>query len=432
MLSKKNISNWGNYPSVETEELVTTDNIKLKEFIISSETLIARGNGRSYGDASLSKRVFSTLTRNKIRSFDEDLGIIDCESGVLLSDILAQIIPKGWFLEATPGTKFITVGGAVAANVHGKNHHQQGCFGESILSLEIMTEIGESYSCSAKENSALFYQTIGGMGLTGIILGAKFKLQRITSTSIKYKNAVANNLSELMDLFEKNKNTPYSVAWIDCLAKGPSKGRGIFMSGKHENSDDVAVNSSIAPLSYRSKSTLNIPFYVPSFVLSALTIKLFNIFYFNKQKSKPTEGLTTINQFFYPLDGIRNWNRIYGRKGFVQYQCVFPLGKSKEGLEEILEAVQGHSLPPFLTVLKLFGKASEKSPWSFPVEGYTLAMDFKFHKGIQELVDKLDAIVQKHGGKVYLAKDALSCKEVAFVPKSRNEKFSSIQSKRLS
>lgn len=432
MSNKSNISNWGKYPVVEASIVETNDLVVLESQIKIASSIIARGNGRSYGDASLNEVVFSTKKLNKINFFDREKGIIECESGVTLAVVLDLIVPQGFFLEVTPGTKFITIGGAIAADVHGKNHHQKGCFSQSLISFRLMTDSGDIKKCSRVENKELFFQTIGGMGLTGVILSAQFNLYPISTSYISYKNYSANNLEALIKLFEEHKSEPYSVAWIDCLARGEKKGRGVFMAGKHTEYSDLPTKYVKAPLFYNSTFKLKIGFNFPSYVLSPFTIKLFNRYYYAKNKLKTDTGVVSLNSFFYPLDSIESWNKIYGKNGFIQYQCVLPIATSKAGLETILDLVGRHSMPPFLTVLKLLGPSNEESPWSFPIEGYTLAMDFKMHKGIEELVCNLDKIVRKYNGRVYLAKDAMSCKEVIENPKSKTGKFSSVQSKRLS
>ncbi len=427
MSEKRKIANWGNYPSIESNVLEADNLDALQSIINKNQDIIARGNGRSYGDASLNSTVFSTLQLNQIISFDEDKGIIECESGVMLSDILEKTIPKGYFLEVTPGTKYITVGGAIASDVHGKNHHHKGCFSSCLMDLKLLDENGSITTCSREENQDLFYHTIGGMGLSGIIISARFKLQPITTSFITYHNEVANDLKSLMSCFTRHQESPYSVAWIDCL----SKGRGFFMSGRHADNHELPEKFRTTPLKAGFKSKFNIPFNFPSFALSRFTIKCFNFLYYHKQKIKKEKGITTLDKFFYPLDSINNWNRIYGKKGFIQYQCVFPLESSEQGLESILDLVKKHSTPPFLTVLKLMGDADPKAPWSFPMKGYTLAMDFKVHSSLPKLVQLMDQVVSKYGGRIYLAKDAMSGKDVIITPPS-GKKFSSIQSKRLS
>jgi decaprenylphospho-beta-D-ribofuranose 2-oxidase len=432
MSNKSNISNWGNYPSVTADVIETNDIELLKKKIQETHSILARGNGRSYGDASLNEVVFSTKRLNNIYFIDAEKATIKCDAGVDLATILEKIIPKGLFLEVTPGTKFITVGGAIAADVHGKNHHHKGCFSQQLISLTLLTEKGEVKTCSKEENKELFFQTIGGMGLTGIILTAHFKLKRITSSFISYQNQCASDLNELIAFFHKHKDQPYSVAWIDCLAKGSKKGRGVFTSGKHIEHVDLPIKLTNKPLNYQPKFKFKIGFNFPSFVLSTFTIKLFNKYFFAKNKRKKAAGITTVDSFFYPLDSIKNWNKIYGKNGFIQYQCVLPIGTSQVGLEKILDIVSQHSTPPFLTVLKLLGEANKESPWSFPMEGFTIAMDFKIHKGIEALIQNLDNIVNEYDGRVYLAKDAMSSKDVIVKPTITSSKFSSVQSKRLS
>ena len=425
------ISNWGNFPIIKANVHTPKNASDASEILKSSKSIIARGMGRCYGDAALNNEILSTLAFNQIISFDSENGIIECESGVTFSEILDLVQPKGFFFEVTPGTKFISVGGAIAANVHGKSHHSNGCMGDHVIELSLLAENQEIVTCSPTENAELFHQTIGGMGLTGIILSAKFKLHRITTAYIKYENKVANNIEELFNLFEEDHNNRYSVAWIDTLAKRNQKGRGIYFAGNHAQLEELPNADQSSPLKHNPKKGINIPFQLPSFTLNPLSIALFNKRYF-KKNSKNLEGITTIEAFFYPLDSVKNWNRIYGKNGFIQYQFVLPMEQSLVGMKEIIDFLSSYKTPPFLTVLKKFGPASKTSPWSFPMSGYTLAVDVKHHKGIENLVAQLDQLVAKYKGRVYLAKDALSSSSVAKPIPFPNTKFSSIQSKRLS
>jgi FAD/FMN-containing dehydrogenase len=234
MKVKQKITNWGKYPAVETDMVATSDFGRIRKIINESRTIIARGNGHSYGDNSLNKeKIFSTLKLNKFIAFDKQNGIFECESGVLLADILDVIVPEGFFLPVTPGTKLITVGGAIGANVHGKNNHSEGCFGNYILSCSIMVESGDIKTCSTSENSELFWNTVGGMGLTGIILSAQFTLKRIETAYIRQQVIKAKNLNEIFTYFEELNSWTYSVAWIDCLQRGKSVGRSILTVGEH-------------------------------------------------------------------------------------------------------------------------------------------------------------------------------------------------------
>lgn len=396
---KKLITNWNNYPVVEASE-VSFDYEKeiLKKWEQSS---IAHGNGRCYGDASLSSAVVNTLRYDKILAFDEFNGVITCQSGLLLSDLLQVIVPRGWFLPVTPGTKFITVGGAVASDVHGKNHHVDGSFSRHVVSMSVLTGTGETYVCSESKYPDLFWATCGGMGLTGIILDVKFALKRINTAYIRQKQIKARNLDEIMNLFQQNPDSTYSVAWIDCLKTGRNFGRSILMVGEHATVDEVKHDKVLEP---KEKALITVPFYFPSFILNGFSVKIFNTLYYAKNYQRTMEGIVHYDGFYYPLDSILNWNRIYGRKGFVQYQFVLPLESSRNGLIDIMTRITRRGTGSFLAVLKLFGE--QNNLISFPMKGYTLALDFPIKDGLFEFLDELDKIVADYGGRIYLSKDA--------------------------
>lgn len=425
----KKISNWGNYPLVE-KEMISEDNIeKIKSFVRERDEVIPRGNGRCYGDASLGEHIFSTKRLNKFISFDRLNGIIECESGVLLSEILEVSVPEGYFLCATPGTKFISVGGAVASDVHGKNHHAEGCFSECVIEFNLMNAKGEILTCSREENSDLFWATIGGMGLTGIILSVKFKLKNIETPYIRQESIKAENLDEIFKLFEESESWTYNVAWIDCLQTGKNIGRSILMRGEHALSAEVP---SSLPKVLKKKFKPTIPFYFPGFVLNNLSVKIFNWLYFNKQRAKMIKNFIDYETFFYPLDLLNDWNKIYGKKGFIQYQMVIPKEKGKEGMKEILETIAKSGNGSFLAVLKLFGKNNPQAYNSFPMEGYTLALDFKVNSKLKQLVEDLDEIVERFGGRIYLTKDSMSKPSlVNYLQNVGKEKFISLQRKRI-
>lgn len=426
MSEQKHIANWGNYPKIKSNVLEPGNSDELIQLVQTTGTVIARGNGRSYGDASLGDNIISTLKLNSIIEFDPTHGTIECEAGILLDQIIREIVPKGYFLNVTPGTKFITLGGAIAANVHGKNHHKEGSFIRSLISLKLINEQGDIVFCSRSENAELFYQTVGGMGTTGIILSAKISLKPIETPYIKYENFIGNNLDEMLQLFEQNNASTYSVAWIDCLAGG----KGVLICGEHATQQDLPEK--LKKKRYSTDKQKNVPFYFPSFTLSNFSIQLFNKFYFRRKKQQPKIGYATIDAFFYPLDSIHHWNRIYGKNGFIQYQFVLPEANAKNGLKAVFELLNSQNRQPFLTVLKVFGEENEPTNHSFPMKGVTLAMDFKYTSGTEQLVKKLDKIVKQYNGRIYLAKDALSGKDVAILPKRTTDKFTSLQTKRLS
>ncbi|MEA1848460.1 MULTISPECIES: FAD-binding oxidoreductase [unclassified Chryseobacterium] len=426
------VTNWGNYPIVEKEMRSEDSFQKIKEFVLTHNEVIARGNGRCYGDASLGEYIFSTKKLNKFISFDRLNGIIECESGVLLSDVLEIAVPQGYFLYVTPGTKFVSVGGAIASDVHGKNHHSEGCFSEYVIEFKLMIENGDIITCSREENSEKFWSTIGGMGLTGIILTAKFRLKNIQTAYIRQESIKAENLDEIFRLFEESESWTYNVAWIDCLQKGKNIGRSILMRGEHAFQHELPQKFRDQPLRLKKKFEPKVPFYFPGFVLNAFTVKIFNYFYFKKQSKKEVTDFIDYETFFYPLDFVKDWNRIYGKSGFIQYQMMIPKEKGKEGMRKILETIANSGNGSFLAVLKLYGKENPQAYNSFPFEGYSLALDFKVNSKLRKLIDRLDDIVEEYHGKIYLTKDSMSRSSLTnYLKNVQSSKFVSLQHKRI-
>lgn len=428
------LRSWGNYPRIDGNSYRAKSEQTVRKLLEASKEYISYGNGRSYGDSALAEHMIHVLPQNYMLDFDETTGVLHLQAGVLLSEILDVFAPRGWFLMITPGTKYITIGGAIASDIHGKNHHRKGCFSECVLSFRLMLADGSIVECSRELNRELFRATCGGMGLTGIILDARVRLKKIESCFIEQTVIKTKNLQETFEAFEKYNDVPYSVAWIDCLAKGKGLGKCLLMVGDFSRDGQ---------LENKKKRNLNIPFFFPSLVLNKWTVKLFNILYYNKVRKKVSTQRVHYNQFFYPLDSITNWNRIYGRNGFIQYQFILPKEKSYHGLEEILKRIADSGKGSFLAVLKLYGKANDNY-LSFPFEGYSLSLDFKIEKGLFELLDALDEIVLKYSGRIYLAKDARVSKEVfeagyPLIEEFRelrkrykmNQKFNSAQSLRL-
>ena len=426
------VTNWGNFPVVE-KEIKSEDSVdRIKDFVRNNNEVIARGNGRCYGDASLSEHIFSTKRLNKFISFDRLNGIIECESGVLLSQILEIIVPQGYFLYVTPGTKFISVGGAIASDVHGKNHHAEGCFSEYVEAFSLLNENSEVITCSRTENTDKFWATIGGMGLTGIILSAKFKLKNIETAYIRQESIKAQNLDEIFKLFEESESWTYNVAWIDCLQTGKNIGRSILMRGEHAFKHELPKKLQQNPLRLKQKFIPKVPFYFPDFMLNKWSVRLFNYLYFNKQKRKEIKNFVDYETFFYPLDVVKDWNKIYGKKGFIQYQMVIPKAQGKEGMRKILDTIAKSGNGSFLAVLKLFGKENPLAYNAFPLEGYTLALDFKVNSKLTKLVADLDEIVEEFGGRIYLTKDSMSKSSLTnYLQNVQNPKFVSMQHKRI-
>jgi len=396
------LTSWGRHPRIAASSSSFETEAELIRTLEKGGDIIARGMGRSYGDSALNSNVISTARFNKILSFDPSNGLVVCESGVTLAELIEIYLKRGWFLSITPGTRLITVGGAIASDVHGKNHHTAGCFSEYVEWLELMLPDKSIVRCSRKENRELFLATCGGMGLTGIILTAAVSLKRVNSAYIRETVVRCNNLSEIFHLFDVHQSTTYSVAWIDCAASGKRLGRSVLMAGEHAEAGKLNI-----PL----PRTLSVPFDLPGFCLNKYSVSIFNRLYFNMSPSYIKDRLILLEPFFYPLDKIGNWNRIYGKKGFTQYQPVIPRESAYEALKEILNRIAKEGLGSFLAVLKLLGPENENFI-SFPTDGYTLALDFKIEPRLFPFLDELDRIVIDFGGRVYLTKDVRMSKEV--------------------
>ncbi len=426
------IHGWGNFPTIDAKVLEPKSLVDCRNFI-SPSPLIARGAGRSYGDSANAKRVLQTHFLDHYHNFDIRLGLLTCEAGVSLRNILELTVPKGWFLPVTPGTSFITLGGAIASDVHGKNHHIDGTFCQHITSLSLLLGTGEIVTASPTEKSDLFHATCGGMGLTGVILSATIKLKAIQSSNIKQTIVKTTCLEDTYEQFELHHQENYSVAWIDSLANGSRLGRSILMLGEHTNDNEFKIDM---------RQTSTIPFFMPSLLLNQWTIKIFNALYYLKTSHDNTEILP-FQTYFYPLDIINNWNKLYGKKGFIQYHFVIPKSAGIKGMRAILTKISEHDIGSFLSVLKMFGPQN-KNFLSFPIEGFTLALDFKMSTKTIALVKKLDAMVIDMGGRIYLTKDSLMNENTfkatysnwSLFEKTREKygaigHFSSAQSKRL-
>jgi FAD/FMN-containing dehydrogenase len=399
------ISGWGRFPVAATDMREPASLEELAHLITTGQGLIARGNGRAYGDPAIGAAItLSMLKFDKILSFDEVAGRFECEAGVLLSDILALVVPKGWFPPVTPGTKFVSVGGMVAADVHGKNHHKDGSLGSHVLWLDVMVDDGRVERCSPEENVELFADTVGGMGLTGVILRCCLRLARIETAFIRQRTIVAGNLAEAMDAFEHSLDWTYSMAWIDCLATGAALGRSVIYLGEHAKPGELPEKRAAAPLRPKPRRLLSVPFDLPLSPLNYVTVRAFNACYFRAPLLRPAEAVVDYDTFFYPLDSILHWHRLYGVRGFVQYQCVLPFETSRSGLTQLLELASRSKMGSFLGVLKLFGP--QEGVLSFPMRGYTLALDFPWSAKTANLLLRFDEIVLAHGGRLYLAKDA--------------------------
>ena len=440
-----NVTDWGNYP------VVNPDLHKFRcgeEFVSGVEkqpSLITRGLGRCYGDSALNEFcIFSTQRFDHMIAFDNTTGELVCEAGVSLEEILKVFVPRGWFLPVTPGTKFVTVGGGIASDVHGKNHHAAGSFSRYVNWIDLLTADGKILRCSREQNADLFHGVCGGQGLLGIVLYASFNLVRLSSVFIRQEMVKAANLHEIMDLFDSSANWTFSVAWTDCLKSGSCLGRSLLMRGEFEPVDALDVKRRHMALRIPNKRKLDVPMNFPSLALNSLSVRLFNEIYYHKAPSGTTERVVDYDTFFYPLDGIHRWNRIYGKRGFTQYQFVLPKAASYEGLAKILDRISDSGQGSFLAVLKRFGKGNS-GVLSFPMEGYSLALDFPITRRLFPLLDELDAMVLDYGGRHYLTKDVRMSRDVfdrgygvsaeRFRELKRNwdpqNKFVSLQSQRL-
>ncbi len=405
------LSGWGRYPVLDCRVARLRRGGDLGRLLDDHRTLIARGNGRAYGDAALNPTLtLSMLAMDRLQAFDPATGRLTCQAGVLLSDVLATFVPQGWFPPVVPGTALVTVGGMVAADVHGKNHHCDGSFGAHVESLTLATADGETRHCSRSENPDLFRATLGGMGLTGVILSASFRLRRIDSAYLAAETVATRDLDETLALFDASGDRPFSVAWIDGLARGGGLGRALLSRGGWLPRASLPARLAASPLGAPSPARLAVPVDAPTALLNRTSMRLFNRLHHLRGRRRRGPRPVHYGSFFFPLDGIAAWNRLYGRRGFVQYQCALPKAESPRGLAALLACVAAARPGPFLTVLKRFGPAGE-GPMSFPLEGYTLAMDFPMSPGAAALLGHLDDITHGHGGRVYLAKDACSAPE---------------------
>lgn len=430
------LHSWGRYPVTESniQKPLSLTDLQSSLDTTAGESVIARGMGRSYGDSALAAEVLLTEGVDLYYSFDEHSGQLRCAAGVSIDHILHTFMPKGWFLPVVPGTRFVSVGGAIASDIHGKNHHVDGSFCQHVAALNLLLPSGETRECSATQNSALFHATCAGMGLTGIVLDATLMLRKIHSSAIAQSTLRARNLEEVFEQFDTHHHTTYSVAWLDCLAQKESLGRSLLFLGEH------AKDEQFKP---QGRGAITIPFVSPSFFLNRYSMGLFNSAYYNKPVTTSKTQSIQAYKYFFPLDSILRWNRLYGRRGFLQYQCVIPDFSALEGMRKILSTVGSTGKGSFLSVLKKLGPEN-KNLLSFPMQGYTLAMDFKVEPSIFPLLDKLDHIVADHGGRVYLAKDARMSETMfkRFYPCweemqtlrieiGANTRFNSLQSRRL-
>jgi FAD/FMN-containing dehydrogenase len=396
------MASWGNYPNIpnQTERVLRwTDEPDL----FTQRPALPFGQGRSYGDSCQIENgtLLCTKALNHLISFDPDKGTLTCEGGTTLHDILRIITPTGWTLPVVPGTQFVSVGGAIANDIHGKNHHRAGTFGCHVKGFRLRRSDGKTHECSATKNSALFAATISGLGLTGLITEATLQLKKIPSPYLKVHTHVFHNLQEFISLnAQAEQDHEYTVAWLDCQSSGKHFGRGILIAA------DFTEERPPNPFNMKSKK---VPCFFPATTLNRLSTKCFNHLYFKKGKfkAKNTPSIEHMTPFFFPLDKVKNWNRIYGKRGFLQYQFVVPSDSGLKVIQSILKKIAASRQIAFLSVLKSFGDMTSSGMLSFPMPGLTLALDFP-NRGDKtlKLLTALDDVVVAVGGRVYPAKDA--------------------------
>lgn len=383
-----------------------------------TSSILAHGCGRSYGDSALNSAgtCLRTQTLDKRIAFDANTGVLTCEAGITLAALLQWLVPQGWFLPVTPGTQFVSLGGAVANDVHGKNHHHMGSFGCHVLAFGLTRSDGV-FTCSTTENTELFCATIGGLGLTGIITWVQLQLIRIPSPWLETETKKMANLEDFFQFSADSQQDEYTVAWIDSQATGRALGRGHFIRGNFATQGGAFSPALAVQPGARRNTTIDgqpmppkqrkvsIPCFAPSFALNTASVWCFNQLYYHRQRQQSRCAQTHYQPFFYPLDAVYHWNRIYGRRGFYQYQCVVP--KDFHIVHKILETIANSGLSSFLTVLKAFGEKRSPGLLSFPRPGITYALDFpNTGAAVHSLFKQLDEIVIKAGGALYPAKDA--------------------------
>ena len=391
---------WGYCPSVKQNAVRPG----WRDFVLSSfdGSLLPFGSGRSYGDSCLNStgQVIDGRSLNKFISFDIKQGVLRCEAGVTFKNILETIVPEGWFLPVTPGTKFVTVGGAIANDVHGKNHHQDGTLGRHIRCFELFRSNGDKLLCSPDSNADLFQATIGGLGLTGFISWAEIQLIPIQSPYIEVETIPFNGLNEFYELSKQaHKKFRYTVAWLDCIAEEKNFARGLFMQANHSSHKEESDK-------FYKRCFFSVPFNFPQWLINKYSVNIINTLYFYKHRgASKRKTRRHYDSFFYPLDNINNWNRIYGKEGFFQYQFVVPK-TATHVMDELLKKIVASGLGSFLAVLKEFGDLKSPGMLSFPKPGICLAVDFSNKSAaILRLLNELDELVMNAGGAVYPAKD---------------------------
>ena len=395
------LTGWGRVPSVDARE-IRSENLTA----ITEHVPLTRGLGRAYGDAALPARgdpvVAASPLADRILAFDAATGLLHAEAGFSLDQLYRVFLPRGWFTPVTPGTRFVTLGGMVAADVHGKNHHRDGCIGEHVTQLSLRVADGRIVTCSREQEPDLFRATLGGMGLTGHILEVTLRLARVPSPWIVREAERIPDIDAFIDrLKTAARQWPMTVGWIDGRARGGSLGRGVLLCGRWAEPHEAARTFPAL------RSTVPVPFDLPAGMLNPTVVRLFNTAYYHRFSAAPRRSLVRPESFLYPLDAIGSWNRGYGRRGFVQYQCVLPEAGVRGSVRAFMEIVAGHGRASFLSVIKDCGEQGTGT-LSFPLPGISIAMDIPYDRVTQTLVDQMNRFVIEQGGRIYLAKDALT------------------------
>lgn len=410
LYSEDPVEGWGRFHRTHSRVYHLRETEEIRQLVTGQQErkLLAHGMGRSYGDAALNsdQDLLDCTSYRYIQRFNPHDGTLICEAGVTVKAIAAFIVKYGWFLPVTPGTREVTVGGCIACDVHGKNHQVAGSFSNHLDWIELMTADGCITRCSRDENSDLFHATAGGLGLTGIILRAQIRLKSIPSAYLESNTTITHHLQQTMEAIAQNDSKyPYSVAWIDGTADKEMIGRGVVFSGRFAETDQLPKSKRKNPFSFERKREVDISFSTPVSLVNRLTQNVFNRLYSLKEAVNARKKLEHYKDYFYPLDSIGHWNRLYGRKGLVQYQCVIPDESAEDVINSIFSACRDYSRPPSLAVLKRFG---EGNPYlSFPRPGWTLALDFPASRSIRRVTRSIDQLLVDVGGRVYLGKDAL-------------------------
>lgn len=406
-MSASPLQSWGRVPGPVQRGLTPGRRDQALPLADGDTSLLAFGNGRSYGDSNLNPGgvLLTCRALDRFIAFCPDSGRLRCEAGVLLSEILDLVVPQGWFLAVTPGTRHVTVGGAIANDVHGKNHHRAGSFGNHVTAFELLRSDGSRRLCTPDgEHADWFSATVGGLGLTGLITWAELRLRRIANPCMDAESIKFDRLEDFFDLSDTSaRDHEYTVAWIDCASAGSRLGRGLFSRANHAPAQIGAAAQACAAAPARA---LRLPFTPPVSLVNAASLRAFNAVYYGRQRARQTRALVHYRPFFYPLDAIQNWNLMYGPRGFYQYQSVVPTATARQTTRRMLELIAASGMGSFLAVLKQFGDPPSLGMLSFPSPGTTLALDFpNVGPRLMHLLEGLDQLVLEAGGRLYPAKD---------------------------